>query len=210
MRLLSTGFPIICTVAALAGCGSSTATSDRDQFEALVARGEAISDRYAPPRLVTTPLNMPDTGSATYTGVAAVVVETPATMTVLAGEASIVAEFGTNTLSGSMTNFIGVSGPNVENPPDAVLDGATPYAGTLAVTNGTIGSIVASGVSADFAGSLTGGGNVIVMNGTMIGQFIGNPNPLGLLMQSNDGTSTTTLNGAVVDGTAGLSAETAF
>jgi hypothetical protein len=198
------------SLSVLAGCGSSdgaNAPTLREQFLATVAEGDAISDRYQPPRLATTPLNMPDTGQVTYNGASGVIVETPTSITLLAGDARVVADFATNTLSGNMSNFIGVTGPNTDDPSEEVLDSATAYTGELSVTNGVIGSIVASGVAADFGGTLTGQGNVIVIDGTMIGQFFGNPNPVGLLMNSNEATTTTTLNGVAVTGTAGISAE---
>lgn len=203
------------------GCGSSTqvtAASDPvDYYNNVLVPGynsyhdELYGDTYTGATAMANTTTMPTTGTATYTGYAAVAGNYDNAVTtqpniVAVGTAELSADFGTGSLSGSATNFVG--GPF--GPPDPKTGNRTPtakvqyYAGTVTVSNGCIGT--ANGcsnvtqpyqVSANYKGTLTGGGNTVAVSGQALGDFKGT-SAQGVTLLTNTGT--VTLNGAKVDG----------
>ena len=108
---------------------------------------------------------MPGSGTRTYNGVIAITLNTPDGATVLFGGASVDADFGGGTLSGDAGDFAG-------RDRDGIFDD---YAGTLDLNSGTIGGIVPNDFDLAYIGTLTGNGEVIDLDGTLIGKFKADP-----------------------------------
>lgn len=197
--------------AVLAGCGGSSdpALTPREAFLADGRDFRAESRRLGFLQ-DTTARYMPSVGTVTYTGSSEVVVDTAAETTFMYGDATMTADFAAETVTGSMSNFIGGTGPAADVPGDAALDNLVSYAGTLNLSNGDIGDADASDISANFGGTLTGGGNTFVFEGFMFGVFKGNPamggapNIQGALVESASALTTVTANGVVADGAVGF------
>ncbi len=186
----------------LAGCGGGSLTP-QGQFDQDLALAEDMAERLSV--LDNSAFTIfEEAGQVTYNGYAAVAVDTADTATELLGDARIVANFDTSVVTGTINNFRGATAPvgQVETPAVAA------YAGTLTLANGLIdGPNRPNQFGADFAGTLTGEGNVIAINGAMIGDFRGGPLRNGFVGESVDGATTTTLNGVAADGFLGIVAE---
>lgn len=197
----------ICLVAllvstTLAGCGSGPLTV-QEQFDQDQASAEAMAGRLAGLDNSAFAIFV-DAGQVTYNGYAFVMVKTADDATALLGETRIVADFDTSVVTGSMTNFVGATGPviQVETP------AAVAYAGALTLSNGLVdGPNRPNQFGADFSGTLTGQGNVIAIDGAMIGDFRGGPLRNGIVGESTAGTTTATLNGDAADGSLVILAE---
>lgn len=187
---------------ALAGCGSEPLTV-QEQFDQDFSDAEAMAQRldgFSNSRFDI----FVDAGRVTYNGYAFVLVATTDEATALLGETRIVADFDSSVVTGSMTNFVGATAPiaQVETPAAVV------YAGTLTLSNGLVdGPNLPNQFGADFAGTLTGQGNVIAIDGAMIGDFKGGPLRNGILGISTDAATTATLNGDAADGVLAIVAE---
>ncbi len=105
--------------------------------------------------------SLPDTGTAIFAGSATVRVEDPAAALVLFGDSSVTVDFGASTVSGTLDNFFGT------NEAGNVVD----YAGAITVDDGTVGT----DVMLDYAGVLSAGSSSLVFEGTMQGEFLGDP-----------------------------------
>ncbi len=105
--------------------------------------------------------SLPDTGTAVFAGSATVRVEDPAAALVLFGDSSVTVDFGASTVSGTLDNFFGT------NEAGNVVD----YAGAITVDDGTVGT----DVTLDYAGVLSAGSSSLVFEGTMQGEFLGDP-----------------------------------
>ena len=186
----------------LSGCGDSSLTV-QEQFDQDLGSSEAMAGRLA--GLSNSGFDIfEDAGQVTYNGYAVVGVETADDATELLGKTTIVADFDTAVVTGSMTNFVGATAPLTQTETPAVVA----YAGTLTLSNGLIdGPNRPNQFGADFSGTLTGQGNVIVMDGAMIGDFKGGPLRNGIIGVSTDTATTATLNGDTADGFLGLVAE---
>lgn len=107
---------------------------------------------------------MPATGSASYNGYAALGgTDGTGTEVDLLGNARLTANFAAGTFGGTVDGFQGRHGSA------AVGD----YSGSLAVTGGNIGGIVANGAEAGMAGTLTRDGTAITVDAGLFGQFNG-------------------------------------
>ena len=195
----------------LAGCGGSSEPALTTR-EAFTADGLAFVDESE--RLLalqdTTARNMPTVGSVTYTGSSAVVVDTATETTFMLGDATMTANFAAGTVAGSMSNFVGGTGPSGDDPGVDALDNLVSYDGALTLSNGDIGDADASDISAAFGGTLIGGGTTFVFDGFMFGVFKGNPamggapNIQGAVVESAADLTTITANGAAASGLAGF------
>ena len=172
-------------------------TTDEQAFLALQQETLALQD--ATGNLDVTPVaDLPVVGSATYEGTARIALDPLAggTGSELIGEASITADFETATLTGQADGFYGtVNGGEV-----------TSFGGTLFLSEGAIDASRAGGdqIGANLNGTLSGGGNTLVVNGGITGNFLGDPPllnelPEALLLETTDETGIR-LNGDTVTG----------
>lgn len=114
-------------------------------------------------------------GNADFTGAAVVVVNPVASGSNLAnadasliGDATFNVNFGTGAISGSATDFYGTDGFSSTASVDD-------YTGTVNLSGGSIGDVDPNDVSVDYSGTLRGNDQVIGLNGTASGEFVGNP-----------------------------------
>ena len=182
------------------GCGASTSLPPTDQYDARFNQYSAIDAQNTSANF--TPENaMPSSGSVTYDGVGFVYYKVNGQETDLLGDASIRANFGTDTMSGTVKNFVG--GPVVGTG----VDDITAYTGNLAMT-GEVGT-TAAGCNACFAGqvsgTLIGSGDTIRIDSTLLGDFFGagHESITGFTPNSN----TVLVNGVVSTGGAVVVAE---
>ncbi len=188
-------------LAALAGCEefsfSDPATTEDEAYLALQA--ETLALRDATEFLaVTDAVDLPTTGSATYEGTALIALDAPAggVASELIGDASIVADFEAATVSGQADGFYGtVNGGDV-----------AAFEGTIFVSQGTVDSsnVGNDQIAADVNGTLSGGGDTLVVDGAVAGNFLGDPlllneAPEALSLATDDAT-TFRLNGEDVTG----------
>jgi hypothetical protein len=165
---------------ALSGCGDGendvtlgppapSAPDLRGDYTAMLARMSApniFNTAFLPPDNA-----IPASGSATFTGFANVTVTQPGGPLTLTGPATVAIDFGSRDLTGSATGFSGVEGTTV-----------SAYAGTIAFENGRIGRDETpptvqqpNDVRLDYAGTLTGDGNTVVLDGSASGKLKGSP-----------------------------------
>jgi hypothetical protein len=172
-------------------------TTDEQAYLALQQETQALQD--ATGDLAVTPVaDLPVVGSATYEGTARIALDPPAggTGSELIGEASITADFETATLTGQADGFYGtVNGGDV-----------TSFDGTLFLSEGAIDASGAGGdqIGASLNGTLSGGGDTLVVDGGVTGNFLGDPlllnePPEALLLETTDDTGIR-LNGDIVTG----------
>ena len=145
---------------------------------------------------------MPDSGTATYDGVALIGVTEGANTMGLVGDATINATFtgAGGTLDGTLDNFVAAG-----VDPQAIMDSPLSEVFTVHTADGTVaitgGAIAGNAFTADFAGALTADGTPITVNGTMDGTFYGTTAELLEAMASlGDGNMTATLDGVAADG----------
>jgi hypothetical protein len=188
-------------LAALTGCEEFTftdpATTEDEAYLALQA--ETLALRDATEFLtVTDAVDLPNTGSATYEGTALIALDAPTggVASELIGDASIVADFEAATVSGQADGFYGtVNGGDV-----------AAFEGTIFVSQGTIDSsnVGNDQITADVNGTLSGGGDTLVVDGAVAGNFLGDPLLLNeapeALSLATDDTTTFRLNGEDVTG----------
>lgn len=110
---------IICGLAALSvtACGGSGGSdvSHDISVSALDARLDRLDDVFLDD--VTPNANLPTTGSSSYSGVAVVATGDGDTTDFLAlGAATMTADFGSQTITGSADNFYQSDDPNADNP----------------------------------------------------------------------------------------------
>lgn len=152
----------------LAGCGESTSVPPGEQYSARFDQFFAIDDLNIPANY-TPESAMPSSGAVTYTGVGYVFYSDNGQQSDLLGDANVRANFGTAAMTGTLSNFVG--GPLIGT---SVEDIAV-FKGSITIT-GEIGTVTA-GCNACFAGqlsgSLTGQGDTIQMNSTLLGDFYG-------------------------------------
>jgi uncharacterized protein (DUF2345 family) len=176
---------------------SDPATTEDEAYLALQA--ETLALRDATEFLaVTDAVDLPNTGSATYEGTALIALDAPAggVASELIGDASIVADFEAATVSGQADGFYGtVNGGDV-----------AAFEGTIFVSQGAIDSsnVGNDQIAADVNGTLSGGGDTLVVDGAVAGNFLGDPlllneAPEALSLATDDAT-TFRLNGEDVTG----------
>ena len=178
---------------ALAGCSTTTELGDEvtRYNDAAMAYNALREDVQAMP--LSTAIDMPTVGSATYDGQA--VVRVDATGTALVGDARISADFSDATLTGNLNNFTGT------------MDGNTygDVNGSIAIKGGEIGVASASGLTGDIKGSLSNGDDRLSINGGIVGNFRsdGDINAAGLTGRDTSDTDFI-LNGVAQDGDLGI------
>jgi hypothetical protein len=197
-------------VCLMAGCGGGGGTTDptttfTDTAKSFAAlSGQVIGDGTAanPGLTHTSPLNTPNSGTATFNGYAAVLGgfsgDANPSLALIA-PASMSANFTTGAITGSATDFTGVTiDPVTGNP----IGAAAAYSGTIALSNGCTGKVVGCAVAgtpyavaATAAGTLTGGGNTLTASVPLTGTLYGNPGVKAINMAGL--TNGATLNGSV-------------
>ncbi len=164
--------------ASLAACGGSSEQTLLDRIN----DNQALSDRVGAmtrsgPRVVDN-----TTGRARFSGAAAIVAGTEFNATVLIGDANVNVDFnGPTNVSGSITNVEGSAGVNLNMTGTGRLDD---YDGRLNLSNGSVGG--GNQLSVDYAGTLRGNGDVLDVDGTMNGIFLGNPQIRALGLYGED------------------------
>jgi hypothetical protein len=178
---------------ALAGC--ETVSEEVDRLESYNDMANAYNDlRYEVQEMTISGAEMPNTGSATYTGYATLLVNSP-NDTALVGDARIEADFTNSTLNGNLTNFVGtVDG-----------DGYDDFSGSIALKDGEIGATTASSLTADIKGSLSNDEDLVTVNGGVVGNFRtdGELNAAGLTALDTSSTEFT-VNGQSYGGDLGI------
>lgn len=128
-----------------------------EDADALRTEAEALFDSEG----FSEPASLPMNTTATYTGFIGLDTDDVSTI----GELELTADFGTDQISGSATNFASED---------------TNYSGSLTISNGTGIDRLADlnnfdyTFDADIAGTLTGDGEDFVIGGLLEGDFIGN------------------------------------
>lgn len=127
--------------------------------------------------------DMPDSGGATYEGVAlggTLLFRGAEVSHAYIGDASIDVAFTPTggTVGGEVTNLTG-AGPR--------SDGIVNVGGTIVIDGGVVNG---STLSADYAGDLTLDGDDIALDGTLSGDFYGQGAPVGVELWSGDDTAT--------------------
>lgn len=169
---------------ALGACGDVAIEEEMTYGELVAANAEMAARVTGWPDAAAA--EVPVTGSATFEGFATLVMETPRT-TDLVGRATLTADFGNDSIAGTLEDFAGrVNGAAVQE-----LDGE------IAVTDGDLRVLAPSVFRADLGGLLTGGGQVLGVEGGLLGSFRAEPGSEeagGLAALSTAGTDFT-LNG---------------
>jgi hypothetical protein len=137
---------------------------------------------------------MPSDGTATYEGILFVELDTAALATELYGVARVSADFKESTMSGGVTNFFGTDRNGSE----------APYTGSVALSNGDIGVTRPNDFDLDYNGSLNGNGEIVLLSGTLDGDFKADP-IRGIL--ARDTSPTANIGGTPVTGRLSLAAE---
>jgi hypothetical protein len=183
----------------LAGCESGTGFDDSATVDDYNAQAIAYNDLRAEVQAMrpSTAADMPTVGSASYAGLATVLVDTP-TDSALVGDAWLTADFSNSTIRGNLTDFVGtVNGSDYAN-----------YSGSLGITNGEIGIASANALAADLSGTLTSNTDRLTVNGGVRGNFRsdGPINAAGLTAAETADTDFI-VNGRGYDGDIGIVAE---
>jgi len=114
----------------------------------------------------TDPSTLPISGSATFNGVLSLSVQTSGADLDMAGALTLTSNFATDTLTGNATNFITAN--------DAAMSGS------LAITGGVLdraaNTNIAHTFSAAIDGTLGGAGDSYLIQGTLLGDFLGTGN----------------------------------
>lgn len=159
----------------LAGCGGSSEQNfidQADEFDALANRIDSMA--LSGPRVVDN-----TAGRASFSGKASIGAGSSSNATVLVGDADININFtGNTTIDGEIDNVVGSAGVfgyvdgfgNFQVIDAGSLDN---YSGVISLSNGSVGS--GNQLDVDYAGTLRGNGDTLVMSGTMDGYFLGNP-----------------------------------
>ena len=106
--------------------------------------------------------SMPDAGSVSYAGHASLAYVVDGAEAILLGNASVTADFSSDTVSGRAVDFFGGTG----------ISDVQDYAGALTF-EGTIGERRPNSFDAALNGTLSGGGQSFVLSGPLLGNFRG-------------------------------------
>jgi hypothetical protein len=157
-------------VSLLSACSGGSGSSQ--SFDQLATKGQNIIEKYQDADL-TPEAAMPTSGTATYNGVAAFsdvpdaeyIAENAEAVAALRLEAN----FGNNTISGKMDNFVDYDNERAD--------------GSVQITNG---SISGNTFNANLNGSLTVDGDTASVTGDMAGGFVGaNANAVAGVLQAD-------------------------
>lgn len=141
--------------AALAGCEDV-----RPEIDERLAASQAMANRLAAQGDTVV---MPTSGTARYDGYGLLSATSSPDDVAVIGTATVNANFASNTLSGTVGDFVGQDDENVDQR----------FSGSIALTNGIIGVGTASGIEMDYSGVLEGNDDSIVVDGVMTGAFAG-------------------------------------
>ncbi len=174
---------------ALGGCnGPIEFSPETTRYLNLLSDASTLQDDVA--ALAATPtVDVPIAGTASYDGTALIVTEAlPRTQ--LVGVAALEANFGANTIAGSMDDFHGI------------VDGGSirAFDGELLLSNGQIIRLPVQSLAADVTGTLTGGGDTVVVDASLLGNFrgapsAGDPAPPAVFLNSVAAVTTFNVNG---------------
>ena len=115
---------------------------------------------------------IPASGTASYAGDAALsVVDAGYQEYLLLGRSAMQVDFANTTVSGILSEFHGGAAPAGQVFPTENVD----FAGSIVLTGGGIGIFRPNDFDGTFAGTLTGAGHVIALNGPYLGDFKGTP-----------------------------------
>lgn len=161
------------SLALLAGCAQLNALHKTIEYSSLQDDLDAAAG---------VGVTMPNSGTATYSGVAIMGAKSDTNAVGLMGDAALTADFDAASIAGTIDNFVGVEDIQVDadgnfsdlndNPVSQtdVIFALKNGSGSLAVNNG---SIAGSTFTADFAGDVTLNSTVYSPEGTMSGDFSG-------------------------------------
>jgi hypothetical protein len=147
----------------LAGCDSAGVATSAEQDYNTVAQAydDMRLDVLAMP--VSSGATMPNRGGATYDGYSTISIN-PGTSrnTALVGEATLRADFGNGSITGTLDDFVGqVNGGTIQE-----------YAGSIGIRDGEIGEVRAENLTADIKGAVSvAGGDSVAINGGIEGRF---------------------------------------
>lgn len=149
--------------AATATAGNVDAIAFAAAVDNLVADVADVDGRPLDDYNFTAFVSVPDTGTATYSGL--INVNAGPTANLSAG-LSLDADFAAASLTAEQTTaFYGINAGTLEA-----------YTGDLAFSNGVIGARgVENAARLDIAGTLTGGANVVTVDGEIFGRLVGTP-----------------------------------
>ncbi|MGL4309126.1 MAG: hypothetical protein ACRCSU_01465 [Paracoccaceae bacterium] len=165
---------------ALAGCEDV-----RPEIDERLAASQAMANRLAAQGDTAV---MPVSGTARYNGYGLLTANSSPDDVAVIGTATVDANFASNTLSGTVGDFVGQDDENVDQR----------FSGNIALTNGIIGFGSASGIEMDYSGVLEGNEDRIVVDGIMTGAFAGTGATGIAVIAEND---PMTLNGGTTLGT---------
>ncbi|NNF25114.1 MAG: hypothetical protein HKN63_09975 [Rhodobacteraceae bacterium] len=171
---------------------SSDGTTNADKVAEFAAITDWLEDKFNTAFLEEGAI--PSTGTASFTGYAGVIVGSGAEPLALLGDASIDIDWDDDTVTGTLDDFFGVEG-------GAEGD----YTGSVAIVNGDFLGNQPNAFTFDYAGTLGGQGNTIVLDGSGEGILKGTP-IAGLFAASNAG-ETDLLNGVETDVLLAIAAE---
>lgn len=189
----------VALVGGVAGCDEfafdEPPTTDEEAYLALQADTVALRE-VTEALTVTAAADLPVTGTASYDGTALIALDAPAggAASELIGTAVLEADFANATISGQADGFYGtVAGGEV-----------TAFAGQVFLSQGAIDASGGDQIGADVNGTLQGGGDTLVVGGTVAGNFLGDPlllnePPAAMVLATGDDTSFV-LNGTAVTG----------
>lgn len=149
----------------LAACGEDSGgggTTPPAIYSAYQAQASALHATWAS-IAVTDPTTLPVSGSAAFSGIMLLDTELGAGATSTAGALNLVANFATDSISGSADNFVD--------------DADNLMTGTLVISNGVLDRTADTSIEYTFssllAGILAGGGESFVISADLSGDFLG-------------------------------------
>lgn len=151
---------------ALENLGDLNATDDADAvLDTIARRGNEYTALIASNANPTPATTIQTTGSATFTGVAAVNSGTTTDAINLLGDAEIVVNFANDEFTGTLDAFFGTEGDRLDL-----------YTGQIDVTDGVVGpNGPRANIGARYSGTLTGNGSTLAFDGIIFGNLQNDP-----------------------------------
>lgn len=136
-----------------------------DTYDALRLAILGDPDTGAPGLPATAPFDPATFGQVAFAGSVTIRAETVGRASVLAGDVNLTVDFADDTITGEMDRFFGTG-------PDLVL---RDYSGVVTIDAGMVGNADPNSWELDYGGVLTATDQSVVLDGTVDGQFVGNP-----------------------------------